>query len=82
MQATLSRLAECGVTLCTMNELLERLASGREAPSASNPQRYLTVTDVVNNPALACARSAVNRCRYRFLKTEKKNLTLNSKPGV
>ncbi|MDU7916437.1 MAG: hypothetical protein E7J32_24675 [Klebsiella grimontii] len=69
MQATLARLAECGVTLCTMNELLEKLASGREATAApaSSPRRYLTVTDVVNNPALACT---------------KKNLTLNSKPGV
>jgi hypothetical protein len=37
MQATLARLAECGVALCTMNELLAKLASGREAaaPSAS-----------------------------------------------
>jgi hypothetical protein len=26
MQATLTRLTECGVTLCTMNELLAKLA--------------------------------------------------------
>jgi hypothetical protein len=26
MQATLARLAACGVTLCTMNELLAKLA--------------------------------------------------------
>lgn len=75
MQATLARLAEYGVTLCTMNELLERLASGREATaaSASNPPRYLTVTDVVNNPALACAHEArLTDAAIDFLKNRKK----------
>lgn len=85
MQATLSRLAECGVTLCTMNELLEKLASGREATvaPASGPRRYLTVTDVVNNPALAGAPQAqLTDAAIDFIKSRKKNLTLNSKPGV
>ncbi|MBX4741662.1 MULTISPECIES: hypothetical protein [Klebsiella] len=85
MQATLARLAECGVTLCTMNELLEKLASGREATAApaSSPRRYLTVTDVVNNPALACTPEAqLTDAASDFLKNRKKNLTLNSKPGV
>ena len=85
MQATLARLAECGIALCTMNELLEKLASGRgaTAPSASGPRRYLTVTDVVNNPALACAPEAqLTDAASDFLKNRKKNLTLNSKPGV
>lgn len=75
MQATLSRLAECGVTLCTINELLEKLASGREvtvAP-ASGPRRYLTVTDVVNNPALAGAPQAqLTDAAIDFLKNRKK----------
>ncbi|QCT21902.1 hypothetical protein FEM41_20700 [Jejubacter calystegiae] len=54
MRATLARLAECGVTLCSMNELLEQLISRQEAPAgASGPRRYLTVTDIVNNPTLA-----------------------------
>ncbi len=58
MQSTLTRLTACGVTLCTMNELLAKLAAGTEAlaqvPTAGT-RRYLTVTDIVNNPALACA---------------------------
>lgn len=77
MQATLSRLAECGVTLCTMNELLEKLASGREATvaPASGPRRYLTVTDVMNNPALAGAPQAqLTDAAIDFLKTEKRTL--------
>lgn len=85
MQATLARLAKCGIALCTMNELLERLASGSEATTASvsSPRRYLTVTDVVNNPALACAPEAqLTDAAIDFLKNRKKNLTLNSKPGV
>ncbi|MBZ7672108.1 hypothetical protein [Klebsiella grimontii] len=75
MQATLARLAECGIALCTMNELLEKLASGREATAASanNPRRYLTVTDVVNNPALACAPEAqLTDAAIDFLKNRKK----------
>ena len=75
MQATLARLAECGIALCTMNELLEKLASGRgaTAPSASGPRRYLTVTDVVNNPALACAPEAqLTDAAIDFLKNRKK----------
>ncbi|MEG1350564.1 MAG: hypothetical protein RSD49_21280, partial [Hafnia sp.] len=85
MQATLARLADCGVTLCTMNELLERLASGSEAASlpVSAARRYLTVTDVVNNPALASAPDAqLTDAAIDFLKNRKKNPTLNSKPGV
>ncbi len=75
MQATLARLAECGIALCTMNELLEKLASGREAaaPPAIGPRRYLTVTDVVNNPALACAPEAqLTDAAIDFLKNRKK----------
>ena len=75
MQATLARLAECGIALCTMNELLEKLASGREATvaPASGPRRYLTVTDVVNNPALACAPEAqLTDAAIDFLKNRKK----------
>lgn len=75
MQATLARLADCGVTLCTMNELLERLASGCEAAPVltSTTRRYLTVTDVVNNPALACAPEAqLTDAAIDFLKNRKK----------
>ena len=75
MQATLARLAECGIALCTMNELLEKLASGREATAApaSSPRRYLTVTDVVNNPALACTPEAqLTDAASDFLKNRKK----------
>lgn len=75
MQATLARLAECGVTLCTMNELLEKLSSGHEAMAApvSGQRRYLTVTDVVNNPALAGAPQAqLTDAAIDFLKNRKK----------
>ena len=75
MQATLARLADCGVTLCTMNELLERLASGSEAAPVltSTMRRYLTVTDVVNNPALASTPQAqLTDAAIDFLKNRKK----------
>ncbi|MGE1561485.1 hypothetical protein [Pantoea septica] len=77
MQATLGRLAECGVTLCTMNELLERLISGREATApASIARRYLTVADVVNNPTLACAPEAqLTDAAIDFLKNRKRTLS-------
>lgn len=68
MQATLARLAECGVTLCSMNELLEKLADGKlprklsgntaDATPIARPHRYLTVADVSGNPALASAPAA------------------------
>lgn len=54
LQATLARLKACGVFLGTMNELLATLDAPTAPAAASNePRRYLTVTDVVNNPALA-----------------------------
>lgn len=79
MRATLARLTECGVTLCDMNELLERLTSGSAAPSPVNAtRRYLTVTDVVNNPALAAAPDAeLTDAAIDFLKNRKKEPYLN-----
>ena len=55
MQAALSRLGEIGVVLCTMNELLERLAPANDAAPvpAGTARRYLTVSDVEKDPALA-----------------------------
>ncbi len=59
LQATLARLEACGVFLGTMNELLATLdAPTAPAAASSEPRRYLTVTDVVNNPALAAAPHA------------------------
>lgn len=65
MQSTLARLTDCGVTLCSMNELLEKLAcnglpanlSGQktEPKPTAGTHRYLTVADVSGNPALARA---------------------------
>ncbi|HGY1466666.1 TPA: hypothetical protein ACNVLA_003575 [Klebsiella aerogenes] len=56
LQATLARLESCGVFLGTMNELLATLdAPTAPAAASREPRRYLTVTDVVNNPALAAA---------------------------
>ena len=62
IDATLARLAACGVTLCTMNELLEKLETGATAAVTApltTPRRYLTVTDIVNNPSLAGKPDAV-----------------------
>ena len=55
VQAELARLSEIGVVLCTMNELLEKLiAASAAAPApASTARRYLTVSDIEKNPALA-----------------------------
>ncbi|EKQ6529264.1 TPA: hypothetical protein RFS88_003168 [Klebsiella aerogenes] len=59
LQATLARLEACGVFLGTMNELLATLdAPTAPAAASGEPRRYLTVTDVVNNPALAAAPHA------------------------
>ena len=81
MQSTLTRLTACGVTLCTMNELLAKLAAGTEAlaqvPTAGT-RRYLTVTDIVNNPALACAPEAqLTDAAIDFLKNREKEPYLN-----
>lgn len=81
MQSTLTRLTACGVTLCTMNELLAKLAAGTEAPAqapTAGARRYLTVTDIVNNPALACAPAAqLTDAAIDFLKNRKKEPYLN-----
>lgn len=81
MHATLARLTACGVTLCSMNELLAKLVAG---PGASVPtpvggaRRYLTVTDIVNNPALAAASDAVlTDAASDFLKNRNKEPYLN-----
>lgn len=59
LQATLARLESCGVFLGTMNELLATLdAPTAPAAASGEPRRYLTVTDVVNNPTLAAAPHA------------------------
>ncbi|HCA2969109.1 hypothetical protein HVW75_26365, partial [Klebsiella pneumoniae] len=70
---TLARLEACGVFLGTMNELLAKL-DAPTAPAAVNsePRRYLTVTDVVNNPALAAApRAQLTDAAIDYLKNRK-----------
>ncbi|HCA2919669.1 TPA: hypothetical protein MNT85_005093, partial [Klebsiella pneumoniae] len=72
-QTTLARLEACGVFLGTMNELLAKL-DAPTAPAAVNsePRRYLTVTDVVNNPALAAApRAQLTDAAIDYLKNRK-----------
>jgi hypothetical protein len=73
IQAILSQLAACGITLCSMNELLGKLATAPEtAKPLAIPRRYLTVTDVVNNPALATAPDALlTDAAIDFLKNRK-----------
>ncbi|HCA2319862.1 TPA: hypothetical protein MNP59_005190, partial [Klebsiella pneumoniae] len=73
LQTTLARLEACGVFLGTMNELLAKL-DAPTAPAAVNsePRRYLTVTDVVNNPALAAApRAQLTDAAIDYLKNRK-----------
>lgn len=84
MQATLARLQACGVTLCTMNELLEKLAPGLPSVTAeSDMRRYHTVTDLVNNPALASAPGIrLTDAAVDYVRKEKNNPTLVLKPGV
>lgn len=56
-----------------MNELLAKL-DAPTAPAAVNsePRRYLTVTDVVNNPALAAApRAQLTDAAIDYLKNRK-----------
>ncbi|HGI8147964.1 TPA: hypothetical protein ACJT78_004615, partial [Klebsiella pneumoniae] len=68
-----ARLEACGVFLGTMNELLAKL-DAPTAPAAVNsePRRYLTVTDVVNNPALAAApRAQLTDAAIDYLKNRK-----------
>lgn len=75
VKTTLARLESCGVVLCTMNSLLEKLTSGVQRPTATpgDARRYLTVTDIVNNPALAEAPDAVlTDAAVDFLKAQKK----------
>ncbi|QGW95175.1 hypothetical protein [Aeromonas veronii] len=78
MQAALTGLNEIGVTLCTMNELLDKLASDHFADlkpvsTASPPRRYLTVSDVEMNPMLARAPTAqLTDAAIDFLKNSKK----------
>ena len=57
-----------------MNEMLEKLATGVSSQSpVSHQRRYLTVTDIVNNPALAKSPDAVlTDAAVDFLKAQKK----------
>lgn len=74
VEATLSRLTAIGVTLCTLNEMLEKLASGTDRPTAdATTRRYLTVTDIVNNPSLAGAPNVVlTDAAVDFIKAKQK----------
>nr|WP_232001908.1 hypothetical protein [Shimwellia blattae] len=73
LQNMLARLEAAGVELCTMNALLARLADPATAGVASHePRGYLTVTDLVNNPALATAPHArLTDAAMDFLKNRK-----------
>ncbi|WEF27640.1 hypothetical protein PYR66_20515 [Klebsiella aerogenes] len=73
LQATLAGLEACGVFLGTMNALLAKLETpATPAAANSEPRRYLTVTDVENNPALAAAPHAqLTDAAIDFLKNRK-----------
>jgi hypothetical protein len=78
MHVALTHLSEIGVTLCNINELLEKLASGDNsapvpASTASAARRYLTVSDVEMNPLLASAPEAqLTDAAIDFLKSNRK----------
>ena len=74
MSATLERLTATGITLGTLNEILDRLSTNTKPPAVSeSPRRYLTVTDIVNNPALADSPdAALTDAAVDFLKAQKK----------
>ena len=78
MHAALTRLSEIGVTLCNINELLEKLASGDDsapvpASTTSTVRRYLTVSDVEMNPQLANVPEAqLTDAAIDFLKSNRK----------
>ncbi|MEX3021738.1 hypothetical protein AB4K05_19325 [Kluyvera sp. STS39-E] len=74
VDATLAQLTNCGVSLCTMNALLEELALGSaQAAPIETTRRYLTVTDIVNNPSLAGKPNAVmTDAAVDYLKAQRK----------
>lgn len=75
VQAELARLSEIGVVLCTMNELLEKLISAGDAAPApvSTVRRYLTVSDIEKNPALAhTAEAQLTDAAIELLKSRRK----------
>ena len=73
MQKTLAQLPACGITLCTLNDMLERLSSApAERPETGSAVRYLTRRDVESNPALAGAPHAqLTDAAIDFLKEKK-----------
>ncbi|HHQ4759588.1 TPA: hypothetical protein ACSP2Z_004485, partial [Aeromonas hydrophila] len=63
------------VVLCTMNELLEKLAPANDAAPvpAGAARRYLTVSDVEKDPALAqTAEAQLTDAAIDFLKSRRK----------
>ncbi|WP_339013774.1 hypothetical protein [Aeromonas popoffii] len=82
MHAALTRLSEIGVTLCNINELLEKLVSGNDAAlvlasTTSVTRRYLTVSDVEINPQLASAPEAqLTDAAIEYLKNKTKEKIL------
>jgi hypothetical protein len=71
IQATLDTLTACGVSLCTFNELAEKLCGTTPAVPDALP-RYLTLGDVTANPTLAAAAGAkLTDAAREFLKNNK-----------
>ncbi|WP_261641357.1 hypothetical protein [Erwinia mallotivora] len=73
MRETLSRLAECGVQLCTINQLLAKADLRTQAtPVLSPSRRYLTVSDVVSNPAqVSASDNRLTDAASDYLKNQK-----------
>jgi hypothetical protein len=55
--------------------------NGRRQAQPASARRYLTVTDIVNNPALACTRAQLTDAAIVFEK-QKKDPTLINRSGV
>ena len=78
LQATLARLEDLVIECVAENMAVKKeLLAKLDAPTApaavnSEPRRYLTVTDVVNNPALAAApRAQLTDAAIDYLKNRK-----------
>lgn len=73
IQQTLAQLQKYGLALCTMSEMIARLITSPEMPSAGCRNRYITVAELVNDPALVShSASRFTDAAIDYLKEMKK----------
>ena len=60
MQAKLATLKSIGVTLCTLDELIEKLSgNSNEMPVAKVARRYVTLSDLTQDPTISAMDGAL-----------------------